>query len=473
MDKVLVVAKNKPYLDDIEFFYDVAYMDSYDEAFSYVKDNSGIKYGFFEDVEGMEAFIENSEISAKFIIATKSIEVDKIRRYFKIGAEDVLNITFESDQLITLISEMQQSGDLSSNMIIGELEKDKKNLENEVMEYQILYETTKILRLELEFEEIITKLIQLIEGLSGGAGYFILKKGKNYKYYYMKDNLTWTYKHIRKFLRVNKIRKISEIPDHFAAYYPLEFEDNLWYILPIIIKNSLKGYVILIRKNDEMKDNVIEIINSVLSQAGIVIENAYLIEESQNLSFEMVKSLVKAIEAKDKYTQGHSQRVAALSVLIGKQMNFPYEKLRKLEMAAVLHDVGKIGLPESILNKAGSLTDNEYEIIKIHVTKGYEIVSEIQNMRDIAGIIKFHHERWDGKGYPNKLFMKEIPLESRIISVADTYDAITSDRPYRKGLGHEKAISEIKGNIGLQFDPFIAEVFTNIEKEKIFKITKV
>lgn len=472
MDRVLVVAGNKPYLEDIEFFYDVTYSSSYEKAVDSFQKGS-YKYGFFEDFEGIDSFIEKYGRNMYYIISTNDNNGSRIKYFFRTGAKDVIDYAFSGDELIRIIAEMQDLEDSPCRIKIKELEKEKKNLENDLMEYQILYETTKILRLELEFEEIISKLIQLIEGLSGGAAFFMLRKGKNFKYYYLKDNLAWTYKHMRKFLRTNKIRKLSDIPDHFATYYPFEFEDNQWYLLPIIIKSSLKGYLILIRRIDELKDNLVETINSVLSQAGIVIENSFLIEESQNLSFEMVKSLVKAIEAKDKYTKGHSQRVASLAMLIGKLMNFPSDRMRRLEMAAVLHDVGKIGLPETILNKVGPLTETEYETIKVHVSKGFEIVSEIQNMREISEIIRYHHEKWDGTGYPDKLLMKEIPLESRIISVVDTYDAITSDRPYRKGLGHDYAIDEIRKNIGIQFDPFIAELFITIEKEKIFKITKV
>ncbi len=136
-------------------------------------------------------------------------------------------------------------------------------------------------------------------------------------------------------------------------------------------------------------------------------------------------------------------------------------------MAAVLHDVGKIALSEDILNKEGKISDEEYAEIKKHPETGYGIVSQIKNMKPIAEIIKYHHENWDGTGYPEGLAKHEIPFESRIITIIDAYDAMTSDRPYRKGMSHDYAIGEIKANKGKQFDPEIAAVFCSLEEERL------
>ena len=149
-------------------------------------------------------------------------------------------------------------------------------------------------------------------------------------------------------------------------------------------------------------------------------------------------------------------------------MEFSHEEIKKIQMAAVLHDVGKIAVPEKILNKEGKITQEEFNEIKKHPSNGYSIVSQIKNMKEIAVIIKYHHERWDGKGYPDGILKEEIPIESRIISVVDAYDAMTSDRPYRKGMSHEKAVEELIYNAGKQFDSEVVDIFCHISKNRFY-----
>ncbi|OQA15474.1 MAG: Cyclic di-GMP phosphodiesterase response regulator RpfG [bacterium ADurb.Bin363] len=330
------------------------------------------------------------------------------------------------------------------------------------------------MRLDLDFADVINKLITLLEGLTGGDIFFVLKNNYVERHYYTKNGIWKKIHFIKQILKENKYRKLNHMLKEYPVYYPFLLKGNYCYIIPIIIKNSLKGYTFIVReKTREFKEQEIEVINNILSQAGVVIENSFLIEETHAMNFEIVKSLVKAIEAKDTYTKGHSQRVAAISNLIAKEMGFTPQTMKKIDMAAVLHDVGKIGISEKILNKVERLTEEEYNQIRKHPENGYEIVSQIKNMLQIAEIIKYHHEKWDGTGYPEKLEGEFIPIESRIISVADTFDAITSDRSYRKGASIEKAYEEIMINIGKQFDPFVVKNFLNIEREKIIKIIKI
>lgn len=172
-----------------------------------------------------------------------------------------------------------------------------------------------------------------------------------------------------------------------------------------------------------------------------------------------VEALVQALEAKDTYTSGHSARVGKLSVAIGEGLDMSDDKLASLKYAAVLHDVGKIGVSEIILNKEGKLLDSEWEAIRSHPVMGQTIIKSIKFLFDIGQVVRHHHERFDGNGYPDRIKGIEIPLESRIIAVADTYDAITSDRSYRKGSTHDEAIEELKRVAGSQLDPEIVEIF--------------
>jgi len=181
--------------------------------------------------------------------------------------------------------------------------------------------------------------------------------------------------------------------------------------------------------------------------------------EMRGLYLSTIKTLSKTIEAKDPYTSGHANRVMEYSVLLAEALELSYEKIQDIRMAAILHDLGKIAINDDILNKGGKLTAEEYEQIMKHPIIGAEIIDNISFLRDVKEIIKYHHERYDGKGYPEGLEGDEIPLEACILAIADSYDAMTSDRPYRKALDKEVALQEIKNNAGTQFHPYLAEIF--------------
>ncbi|MCO1603597.1 HD-GYP domain-containing protein [Desulfosporosinus nitroreducens] len=180
-----------------------------------------------------------------------------------------------------------------------------------------------------------------------------------------------------------------------------------------------------------------------------------------------VEALVQALEAKDTYTSGHSARVGKLAVAVAEEIKMSEEKIEFLKYAAALHDVGKIGVSEVILNKEGELLEVEWEAIRSHPVIGQTIIKGIKFLFDIGQVVRHHHERFDGKGYPDGIQGEEIPLESRIIAVADTYDAITSDRSYRKGRTHDEAIAELKRVAGSQLDPKIVEVFCNVVTDEV------
>lgn len=176
-----------------------------------------------------------------------------------------------------------------------------------------------------------------------------------------------------------------------------------------------------------------------------------------------IDALIKALEAKDFYTRGHSQRVTMYSVAIGKAMGLPREQVELLRQAAVLHDLGKIGIREAVLNKPGRLTEEEFKEITLHPGVAVRILEPIPFFKPLLPAILHHHERFDGKGYPSRIAGKDIPLESRIMAVADTFDAMTSTRAYRQALSLEAANTEILRCSGTQFDPDIVPVFMAVQ----------
>lgn len=189
--------------------------------------------------------------------------------------------------------------------------------------------------------------------------------------------------------------------------------------------------------------------------------------KTTSANFNTIKAFANAIEAKDTYTRSHCDRVTKYSVLIGEKMQLSYEELVNLHYASILHDIGKIGIPDVILNKEGPLTNEEYAIIKKHPEIGYEIIKDVKFLRKIAEILLQHHERIDGNGYPRGLIGKEIDKLAKIISVADSFDAMTSERNYRgKPLLKNVAIKELIDNRGTQFDQQVVDIFVQIVVDK-------
>jgi response regulator RpfG family c-di-GMP phosphodiesterase len=200
-------------------------------------------------------------------------------------------------------------------------------------------------------------------------------------------------------------------------------------------------------------------------RASSAIDNARLYRNLQESFQQTIQGFARAMEAKDPYTHGHSDRVMQYSRLIADGLGFDPTAAEKIRTAALMHDVGKIGIPLDALNKAQKLTREEYEVFKEHPDKGRRILEPIEFLREVVPAVFHHHEQYDGTGYPLGLKGEEIPIEARILAVADTYDAMTSDRAYRKALSHEIAVAELRRCAGTQFDPKIVAAFI-IEMEK-------
>lgn len=219
--------------------------------------------------------------------------------------------------------------------------------------------------------------------------------------------------------------------------------------------NSLSSY------NTELEEKVEEQTNEIRDKQKTI----------EKLFIQTVTALSEAVDAKDRYTSGHSKRVAEYSRMIAARMGKSKEEQDEIYRAGLLHDVGKIRIPVEIINKAGKLTDEEYNTIKIHSVTGYHILRGISGSNLIALAAKYHHERYDGKGYPNRLIGEKIPEAARILGVADSYDAMTSNRSYRKALPQDVVRSEIEKGRGTQFDPEIADIMLQmIDEDKEYKM---
>ena len=225
--------------------------------------------------------------------------------------------------------------------------------------------------------------------------------------------------------------------------------------LILLIESGIKS----VKQMDEIKK-----INEKLEDSKEQLEQAYL---------DMIQTLRYTVEAKDSYTRGHSDRVSEYSVLIGEKLGLSEEQIKTLRIGGLFHDIGKIGIPDSILLKPAKLTDDEYSQIKNHPSIGAHILGNATIFKEIITIVKHHHEKYDGNGYPSRLKGEEIPYMARIAAVADTFDAMTSRRSYRGPIDIEHVKEEIKRCEGTQFDPQIAEAFLDILNNNFEKIKDI
>lgn len=243
---------------------------------------------------------------------------------------------------------------------------------------------------------------------------------------------------------------------------------------PIVVKNRVEGVICcerLLETGGPFTADNLNLLTTLSCHAAVAIENSNLYNDLLRVYLETVQSLAAALDAKDSYTHGHSRRVTSLALAIAREVGMSENETNTLKHAALLHDIGKIGIAESILQKPSRLTSEEFDCIRSHPITGARILESVEFLKSVCLQIKHHHERFDGRGYPDGLKGERIPLGSRIIALADTYDAMTSTRPYRKGLSHETALEEIKSCAGSQFDPEIVGIFIKIS-DKCKKISE-
>lgn len=260
--------------------------------------------------------------------------------------------------------------------------------------------------------------------------------------------------------RFNKNRKVADsigFKEKAMLTVPIKLHDEVLGVIQFINK---KGGGVFTKRDEETVLLLIQI------QIVNNLEKAILYDRLRKTFVDSIETLVSTIEARDENTKGHSKRVSELASVLGMYLQMGIKEVEKLRYAGILHDVGKIGIRDAVLNKQGPLSDEEYKIMKTHPQLGDAILQNISSLEPcIREAAKHHHERFDGRGYPEQLKGEEIPLFARILAVVDTYDAMTCDRVYRKGLPKEVALEEIEKGRGTQFDPYIAGEFIEMMKD--------
>ena len=237
-------------------------------------------------------------------------------------------------------------------------------------------------------------------------------------------------------------------------------------LVPLVSKEEILGMIVLGERRkwerSPLTDSQIALCEAIADQAAIAVENARLFQDLKGAHFDTIQALAETLETKDAYTKAHSDHTVEYSMAVAEKLHLSENEKELLRYAAIFHDIGKIGIPDSILNKPARLTDEEYEVMKTHPERGANILRKIKFLAPVVPLVLYHQEMYNGKGYPAGLAGEDIPIQSRIVAVLDAYDAMTTNRVYRKSPGKAYAISELKKYAGSQFDPKVVEVFLQV-----------
>ncbi|NLO91263.1 MAG: HD domain-containing protein [Elusimicrobia bacterium] len=258
----------------------------------------------------------------------------------------------------------------------------------------------------------------------------------------------------------------------YVGYIGAPEQREPFVAIPIRTRKKVLGVLNLhVADYRVLKDEyVLKILAVLADKTAITVENVGLNEAMRGFYLEMVETLTRVIDAKDSYTHDHGARASARARRISEEMGLEEDLVREIEYAALLHDIGKIGISELILRKPSRLTPQEYETIKKHTAIGYQILHPIQFLGRVPKMVLHHHEWFNGSGYPAGLKGEEIPIGSRVVSVIDAWDAMVSDRPYRKALSFDRAIEELEKGRGEQFDPKVVDVFVQLFRNEWSKL---
>jgi putative nucleotidyltransferase with HDIG domain len=359
-----------------------------------------------------------------------------------------------------------------------------RNLKKQVLSMQTLFSITQELNRSLDFEEMVNLFSLTIVGelMVSSMALFAFRHQKSERFELLAikglprerfGDLTIDAKSAfvqwlaqsgkpRKIVRTRERQWVRKLPDIRLAVFE--------YATPIVVRGEVRGVVFTGPKLNGRGYSAfdLDMLTFVCNSAGIGLENARLFTQLQNTYLGTIKTLVSIIEAKDAYTKGHTERVAAYATAIAREMNLPKEERRKIAFGAVLHDIGKLGVYEGVLNKPGKLNEKEWKLLRSHPEVGAQILRNMEFLSGTVALVRHHHERFDGKGYPDGLAGEDIPLGARIIAVADSFDAMTTNRSYRRALSWERALEILEEKAGTQFDPRVVAAFVSLVRPGVF-----
>jgi putative nucleotidyltransferase with HDIG domain len=366
--------------------------------------------------------------------------------------------------------------------LAGELETRNDSLQRAVSRLSTLYRVGLAINSTMDLNEVMSLIVRTaMRTLDAQIGYILLREqpdgrlkistifghdlAQNGSIHQFPDASisSWVVTNRRPLL----ITDFDKTPE-FRRHSSLGHERTSLVCAPLISQDTVMGTITVVNRNDDTRFNQedLELLSTMAAQASIAIRNAQLYEEQQNTYISTIQALVSAVEASDSYIRGHSERVTRFSVALATRINLPPERIKLIERAGILHDIGKIGIDLNLLHKPGKLTEEEVATLHQHPAIGMKILEPITFLQDVRRCIGQHHERFDGTGYPFGLPGGEQMLEARILAIADAYDAMTTDRPYRQALSRQSALHELAANAGTQFDPELVPHFIELANQQ-------
>jgi putative nucleotidyltransferase with HDIG domain len=418
-------------------------------------------------MNGMELLqsLREKNIQIPVIMMTARPAVDLTVSAIKSGVVDFLQKPFDIDNLLFKVDLYLREGEAEGKTSRQEATALKEEREQLSLKSYV-YETVE--KAVEDKDEIFQTIVELAVKIVNGESCALLLYDREYKKFYPKAQKGEDYG----YYGANNITTLNDIfqeavekKDAVMLHSDSDpFISPSIICAPLLIHGGVLGVLTIRKKRNSgvFTRNDLHQILSLAKRASLNLENKMLYDSIYENMTSTLMALVASIQVRDHYTEEHSGRVTESVVKIAEKMNLPGIETEKLRIAALLHDIGKIAIPDNVLLKPDRLTAEEYEIVKGHAAIGDEILSHIPLLDDERKIVRHHHERWDGKGYPVGLAGDNIPFLARITAVADSYDAMTSDRPYRKGLSLDQAMRELEENKNTQFDARVVDVFLEI-----------
>lgn len=428
------------------------------------------------DVNGISLLdtIKVNNPTVAVIMITGHHDPNFVVEAMKKGASDFLMKPFEFDKLMLSMMRVLRERELlvEKENILQSFEDKKKiellnrELQNKIKELTTMYHITNKFNSLSIFDDVYEKMIHIISEVMevGSCGYYITDEMKKEMILYRENDrsdLTASQKRIA--LPPEFLKEACGVKKFF-------YLDSRLY-LPLMIKGECIGFIMVNRKTNGTRKSAFQesdvfFLKLIAEKASTQIENRMLYESLFESVLHTLTSLISAINKRDSYTEGHCKRVTETSLRLARALVVTDYEEDVIKVVGPIHDLGKIGVPDSILLKCGKLTDEEYRIMQDHAENGEEILNRFEILSSEAKIIRHHHERFDGKGYPDAIPGQEIPKCARIIAVCDAYDAMTTDRPYRSALDKKVALAEIQKCSGIQFDPEICDCFSEMMSDE-------
>jgi putative nucleotidyltransferase with HDIG domain len=434
------------------------------------------------------------------IMVSATAEVDARLQGLMHGADDYLTKPFSPKELLIKVRRIFERLERAENLSIKnqELETEvarnredlvvrNKELRFQVFSLETLMGLTHQLNSSLDLEALLSTVILSVVGQLrvNSACLFLTDEREDPKrldamtFKGVKEDLVRSihFEYQDEFLRAVRpvdgeegrpvrLHDLSEDPSLEKSVGPL-YAAGFTLVCPVMMKRKLTALLAVGEKvsGQEFHSTDLEMVKALSESAGIAIENARLFKDLQETYLATVRVLVSTIEAKDPYTHGHTERVAQYSVGIAKEMDFTQDEIQTIQLGAFLHDIGKLHTSDSILHKPGALTDEEWRLVKAHPVRGAQMLQGVKFLEKATDLVRHHHERVDGKGYPDGLRGDEITIGAKIVNVADAFDAMTTERPYRVGLTMDQAIAQLEDKAGTQFAKEVVEVMVKALRE--------